>query len=353
MTKVASVRISQSLRAVVRDLTRIGPHNNAHAPAIRLGISTLAPALLLLSLGRDDLIPYALLASTVAVYGRASNRWSRVRMQAQAASAIVLAITLGAIVAGAPSWVLVCGAAMTAGVTTLLSDRLRWAPGGALFPTFSFGVASSISGADIGTIVITAVLAAAFALSMAAVASARNPSGNAHVPASPTPSSRVSITHATVCMVGGLLSGLLAVMLGFPNPYWAVVAAVVPIVGMYSAAQLLRAVHRLVGTAVGLLIALVLSAFSLSPIATLLVIAALLVGTELVIARNYSLAMLFVTPAIIEMSLLGVERYPVAELLQARLWETIMGVCIATLLVGATHRVRHPRGSSDSRRRGS
>ena len=47
------------------------------------------------------------------------------------------------------------------------------------------------------------------------------------------------------------MAGLISVGLGFENPYWAMVSAVVPVVGRATSTQLVRAGHRLVGTLLG------------------------------------------------------------------------------------------------------
>lgn len=58
--------------------------------------------------------------------------------------------------------------------------------------------------------------------------------------------------HTGVSVLAAGLSGTVALMAGLQRPYWAMVAAIVPVVGPSTAGQLLRAGHRLARTLLGL-----------------------------------------------------------------------------------------------------
>jgi uncharacterized membrane protein YccC len=123
------------------------------------------------------------------------------------------------------------------------------------------------------------------------------------------------------------------------HPYWAMVAAVAPLSAPGLSSQLVRAGHRIIGTLLGLLISAVLLAPTLGPLGTVLLVAGLGIVTELVVARNYGLALLFITPMAMLMGQLADPR-PIGPLLFDRGVETVIGASIGGLIVLAEHLLR-------------
>ena len=131
-----------------------------------------------------------------------------------------------------------------------------------------------------------------------------------------------------------LLSGALATVLDIGHPYWATVAAAAPLTGRGARGQLVRGLHRVGGTLVGLVGAAVLLSLHLDPVAIVLVAAALQITTEMLVGRNYGLALVFITPMALLMGQLAVEQ-PVGPLLVDRLVETVIGTAVALAVVAA------------------
>ncbi|MGW5670088.1 FUSC family protein, partial [Micromonospora sp. NPDC003776] len=129
-----------------------------------------------------------------------------------------------------------------------------------------------------------------------------------------------------------LLAGGTATAVGIGHPYWAMVAAVAPLSAQGVTAQLVRATHRILGTLLGLLTSAVLLAPHLPPYAIVLVVAVLQIVTELLVGRNYGLALLFITPMALLMGQLAVAR-PAGQLLFDRGVETLIGAAIGGLIV--------------------
>ena len=105
------------------------------------------------------------------------------------------------------------------------------------------------------------------------------------------------------------------------------VAAVVPLAVSDTPGRLLRASHRLGGTAVGLVVAAGL--FALHPAGWELVIVVVMLQTvaELFVVRNYGFAMIFITPLALLMNLL-VGTVPADVLLRDRALETLIGAVV-------------------------
>jgi uncharacterized membrane protein YccC len=138
-----------------------------------------------------------------------------------------------------------------------------------------------------------------------------------------------------------LLAGALATGSGIGHPYWAMVSAVVPLAARDFSAQVVRGLHRVVGTFLGLALAAVLFAVDLSGLALILVVAALQVAAELLVGRNYAVALVAVTPLALLMVHL-VAPVPAGDLLLDRGVETVIGVVVG-LGVGYLTRPRAGR----------
>jgi uncharacterized membrane protein YccC len=141
----------------------------------------------------------------------------------------------------------------------------------------------------------------------------------------------VALRHVLRCSLGCLLAGAMATGAGVGHPYWAMVSAVVPLAARDYAGQLDRGVHRVVGTAAGLLLAALLLAVDLPGLAVIAVIVVLQAGAELWVGRNYAIALVFVTPLALLMVHL-VAPTPASVLLVDRGVETVIGVAVGLLL---------------------
>ena len=86
----------------------------------------------------------------------------------------------------------------------------------------------------------------------------------------------------------------------------------------------------------GLLTAAPLLLLGLDPVPLVLVVVVLQVVTELVVGRNYGIAMLFITPMALLMSQLGSSQ-DAAGLLLDRGVETLLGVVVALAVIVVEH----------------
>ena len=86
----------------------------------------------------------------------------------------------------------------------------------------------------------------------------------------------------------------------------------------------------------GLLTAAPLLLLGLDPVPLVLVVVVLQVVTELVVGRNYGIAMLFITPMALLMGQLGSSQ-DAAGLLLDRGVETLLGVVVALAVIAVEH----------------
>jgi uncharacterized membrane protein YccC len=118
------------------------------------------------------------------------------------------------------------------------------------------------------------------------------------------------------------------------------VSAVVPLAARDLLPQVVRGVQRVIGTGLGLLLAAFLLSLDLSGLALVLLVVALQVGAELLVGRNYAIALVVITPLALVMVHLAAPT-PTSVLLFDRGVETVIGVMIG-MLIGYATRDRHP-----------
>lgn len=330
--------MTQSATVTTGDFLRLDAAPGAHRVALRAGVSVAVPLLVVLALGRPEWSLYAAFGAFASLYGRNHVHLSRAVMQASAGGALVAAVGLGVLVGSLPgrAWSAVAVAMVVTALGSLLSAAQDWHPPGPLFLVFGFGAAAA-SPHTVGDVPVALAVAgatAAFALVVGNVGAVlrreRTTPGRLRSPWSWQP-----VRNAAA--VGAAAS--LATLAGIGHPYWAMVAAVAPLSARGFSRQLVRAGHRIVGTLLGLLTSAALLALHLGPVPTVLAVVVLQVLTELLIGRNYGLALLVITPLALLMGQVVAPR-PAAALLFDRGVETVIGALVAIAVIGYDERRR-------------
>lgn len=380
-----------------------GPHAGSHRVAARAGISVVVPLVTVWALGHVEWSLYAAFGSFAALYGRNVGYRHRFRMQLSAAIVLVGAVVLGVIIAGMPAhewWIVGIGAAW-ATLVAVLSDVFRWNPPGPLFGVFALCAVASVppgpdslliafvvsSGAAVVSLIVGAAGAVIVRRARADQRGAESaqpeaaPSGSGALsessaaPATATPSASVSASSVTVSAsepvagriarllpggaqrlahaarfgVAAALAGGLSTALGIGHPYWAMIAAVVPLVAVRLSHSALRATHRIAGTFLGLILAAILLAAQPSGLAAIALVVALQITAELFVTRNYGFALLFVTPLALVMIDLA-HPTDTATLIVDRLVETALGTVVALVVAAATWALWGRRDSAPASR---
>lgn len=320
-------------------LVSVQPHNGAHRVALRAALSVGIPLLALWLTGRLALSPYAAFGAFASLYGRSEAHAARLKMQLQAGAALTFAVTAGTAVGCFPDrrWLAVPAITACAAAGSLAADRLRWHPPGPIFVVFGSAVVASIAAVP-ARIPVAFAVAASAALLAAAIGTAGRLRQSVRVARVDQPTTADALgSQAARYSVAVLLSGAAATATGIGHPYWAMVAAVAAVTGPDTAARVTRAVHRAVGTLAGVLVAAVLLAPHPGAAAIIAAVIVLQAGAELLVGRNYGLAMLCITPLAM---LMGSLAQPVGEwtLLRDRTVETLLGAAIGIVVSLAVHR---------------
>jgi hypothetical protein len=318
------------------DLLHVRPHQGAHRVALRAAVSVFVPLAAVTLAGRPEWSAYAAFGAFASLYGRNHRHLSRATMQVTAGAALTLAAVTGVLVGCLPSaaWWAVPVAGVVAFSGSHLARAQDWHPPGSLFLVFAFGGCSAAphTPRDVVPAVLVTAGSALFAVLVGAVGGlVRGPS------TPPLPLawhwSWLPVRDAVAVVVAGGT----AVALGIGHPYWAMVSALAPLGVRGVTGQLGRAVHRVVGTLLGLLPAAALLALDLRGVALVLVIAVLQFVTELLVGRNYGLALLFITPLALLMGQTA-HHVPAGGLILDRGVETVVGSLVGVAVLASVHR---------------
>lgn len=335
-----------------RELHRLGPANNDRLSAVRVALSVAVPALVLVLIGRPDLMMYAVFGALTGMYGRNETHQLRLKHQAQAALILVGGLSIGVVLSvnHIHSWWLVLVATLFAGFGSLYADAVRLKPIGPFFGILALGACASVpTTVPFTTAVLIGAASAAFSLVVGFAGWFRHRAWVAgatrDVPMLSGPLRQAALVHATRYMLAVGVAGAIGVVSVSGHPHWAMAAAAVPLAGADLPSRVHRGIHRIVGTFLGLVVvAVVLFPSPLSPLQyfpghATVVLAAVVVlcqfPTELFMARHYGWAMVFFTPVILLIAQLASPMDP-GVLVMERAIETfvgaVVGIAVAVLV---------------------
>lgn len=311
-------------------------------------MAVAVPLIVLVALGRIDWAAYAAFGAMTSLYGRSEPYRIRARSVSTAALVQLASVALGLLMAvsGAPLPVIVAVLLVIIAGGILVASTAGLFPGTPIFFVFAYLVCSQspTPPGEVWPRMLVAVAAAAFAwlLVMSGwllrrLAGDRSASLFKRLqrePAVHRAAYRDRQVWFTIAQnaVGVLAAGGLALLVGIGHPYWAVVSVVAVLPPPRAAHSISRAFHRIVGTALGVVIAgLVL--LPGPPIWVMIaVIAVGQFGAEILIGRHYGAALLFITPLALTVAELA-STAPMAPLLIDRVVETALGGVVAIVIV--------------------
>ena len=149
-----------------------------------------------------------------------------------------------------------------------------------------------------------------------------------------------------------LIAGAIGAVSGIDNAYWAMSSAVLVLYQEFDFPRTVqRGTERLLGTVVGLVVTGALLAANPQGLWLVLIVMAMQFTIELVVARNYALAVVFITPTALVISTGGRPVDDVANLMITRVVDTVIGVAVGMAVYAATmaHH-RSPRSGGSGRR---
>ncbi|MGN6326683.1 FUSC family protein [Pseudolysinimonas sp.] len=333
-------------------LFSIGPSKNDHQAALRAAAGLFIPLLTLTITHRLDLAIFANFAAFTGIYGR--NEPHRVRVVAQTrAGLLMIGVILAATISARLSpggvlgpWGIVAGTTLVAWGCSVAVGYWRLRPAGSLFHIFAFAAIASLPHQPplldaAVTAVATSLLCLAIGLASRVHPARRTSLSWQQVRAAwrvrlgPT-ERRVlwleSIGYFVASAVAGAAATAVGQALGFGHNYWAIVAAVVPLVGHSTRHRVSRGLQRVLGTVVGLALLAGIAALRPDPWIMVVLIGLCQFVVEMLIARQYFLAQVFVAPLALLSTLLVAHTDPGA-LLHDRFIDTAIGSGVGVLVV--------------------
>nr|WP_231712988.1 FUSC family protein [Arthrobacter sp. zg-Y820] len=327
----------------MRDMFRIAPANNDHQVAVRCGLGVGLPLLLLLGLGRIDLAIFATFGAFTGIYGRNEPHRQRFGHQLRAAALMLAVITAGALTSRLDPgpWEIVLGTTAVAGLGTLATGFWRLRPAGSLFHIFAYAAISSVPGQPpLWQALLAAGATVAFSLLLGLSGwlrpAYRTPWVKPNRPRFTWLQRRAIYADAGQYAVVAAVAGSIATAMGIGHNYWAMVAATVPLVGLTVRNRMYRGLHRILGTFAGLLLTALILLPGLEPWQMVVVIALLQFGAELLVARQYALAQVVITPLALVSTELAHPSNAVL-LIQDRAVETVIGAAVGMAMVLVIH----------------
>ncbi|MES2923517.1 MAG: FUSC family protein [Verrucomicrobiota bacterium] len=124
------------------------------------------------------------------------------------------------------------------------------------------------------------------------------------------------------------LSLIVARLLKLDNPYWVPISAAAILQGGTFRAVWHRQVHRIVGTAIGMVLSWFLFPAVPEPVTMAAVIVVLVFVAEYLVPRHYGVAVIFITPMTVAFVEFSAGVVPVHGLLMARLLDIVIGSVI-------------------------
>ncbi|MGO3152330.1 MAG: FUSC family protein [Galactobacter sp.] len=330
-------------------LFKLGPFGNDHFVGLRVAVGVLLPLLVLIRLDRIDLTVYAVFGSFVGIYSRAPLHTDRLTTQVKAAALTWLIILVAwftgdAVVHGAETpttrWWLVGITAVVASLSSVLTAYLRLRPAGSLFQVFAFAAVASVPHqAALGEAMFTTTATMFLGLVLGQIGRVVPKYRTERVLTPVRPFSvrmrRAIVQEGLANLVAAGLAGTVAALVADPlnmgHIYWAMVTGVVPLAGHTTGKRMVRAVHRVLGTAVGLGLMALIILLQPEPWLAVILLGCTQFAVECFVIRNYFWGMVFVTPlALIGTSLGGDLNFAV---LYDRAVETIIGLVVGLIVV--------------------
>ena len=342
MSSAWSVKIEPGDPLHLRQLFRIGPNRDDHWIGLRCGVGVLLPLATLLLLGRIDVAVFVIFGAFTNIFGRLPNHLDRLLNQLKAGSTFWLVMVGASLVSGVLPHGTPTGLAIKLILTSAVAGGAAlWAawqhirPAGSLFHVFAFAaIIASPPSAPLGDGMFAATATIGLALVLGQLGrlwpQRRTPRVVTPVLGLDAAGWRAAIFEASIHFLASFLAGLLVIpiaqALHLGHYYWAMVAAVVPLVGHSTQHRVARGVHRVLGTFGGLLI-LALMIWWQPPLWGIIVVMGLCqFGAEMFMARNYFIGQSFVTPlALLGTSISGGLGF---DLFRDRMVETSVGALV-------------------------
>lgn len=327
---------SRRAREWAAEVARMNEVEDTRWVAIRAGLTVVLMLGILAATGHAGWALYAIFGGFVNIHGPGRAAHGRWRIQSVVAVAQVGAVAIGALVGLSPQrdWISVGVVPVVAVAAHAVYDHWRLVPHAPLFPILATAAVGSrpMVAADVPPAVLVTAAAAAFAVVLGHLTLYTHRDRSASVTLGHYPRTRDSTWDAALAAVAVALAGVAANLTSVGHAFWAMFSASVAMSMPRGRARAVRAVNRMVGTTAGVYLSWPLLALDLVAWQVVLLAGILQGLATMLVPRQYSLAMLVITPLALMVNQWAAPQ-PLDLFLQARLLETVIGAAIALLVV--------------------
>ena len=333
-----------SIRADFRSLFELRPSPSRWHIALQAALAIGIPNVAFTLAGRSDL---GLLASTggfLALYLTSRSRRERAARLPFIAIGLVASAVLGVLASETLLGSLLAVFAIAV-VSATLCLGLSVGPPGALFFVLIGGVSTHLAGPTriggagidgglmVGLLVLGCAISYLVVLSPLLLPSVRRRDAALHETREPLRfvMDGISRTILIRLTLAGAIAVAVSAPLGLPRAYWVVLTVVVILQNGHTVRlSALRGVHRVLGTLLGLGVFALIALIGPEGLVLAFALMALQFVVEMVIIRNYGLALIFITPLAMLISTQGGH---VAEIIADRVLDTLIGTAIALVVL--------------------
>jgi uncharacterized membrane protein YccC len=326
--------------------------------AVRVGVSVGLPLFALYAIDRLDLAVYAAFGALTSLYGHGETSHRRFETLIVAAVGLIATIAMAAVFSAAhsPLWFLGVVLVATVLAAGTLGALMGWVPRGELFFVLVLLVLAHVPTAwsQLTLALAVAVGSASLSVLLGVLWHPREDRATLRLDRlyHRAVQGFVSLDRSEHCVLilvaatGVLAAWLLAVALGVGHPFWApvTVAALMPTLASVDVYH--RMVHLVLGTLLGVGLAAVLFAANPGHLTLIMIIVLCQIAIELFVARQYGVALMFLSPLAIGMSNLSRD-LPWHPLLVDRLVETGLGAAVAFVVIRLGRSILSRLHSSD------
>lgn len=346
-----STGVVQAVRSLVQLPPGPGPRL---AIAVRAAVSIAVPFGVLTLLGHEGIGLQTAAGAFVALFAAGAAAGERAKVLPIVGAALLACAALGTILTPWP-WLLTAGLVVVAVGSAALAFAYRLGPPGPVFFVLIFGLAANITGVVDGERItppstFLCALAGGMVFSYLVALTPLVRRSERERPVRPLREvlpgpwlgrgeQQLVLRIALVAVLGAAISVWL---LDPHRAYWTVSAGVA-VVGL-SAVRLHsfgRGLHRTVGTVLGAAVYLAIAPLAQVPIALVLLFPLLQFMIEIVVVRNYALALVFITPLVLLLTSAATGNADLFGTAGERVLDTLIGSLIA-MLTGFVHRKRDP-----------
>jgi len=329
--------LGERLREELVQLTRIAPSSRPWQMPFAAALCSGLPLLVGAWFGHLDYGLISSLGGLTFLYLPETPMHHRMVMLMASAFGMIASYALG-VASHLFPLAMVPALTFTAILVTMVCRYYNLGPPGSLFFIMAAAIGANTPGdiygvpLKVGLLTMGCLLASLIAFAYSLFILRRQPPRP--IPALPEPTFDFVVFDAVVIGTFVGLALALAQLLDLAQGYWVPISCLAVIQGMSLRAVWTRQVHRIAGTAVGLLLAWGVLSLPLDPWTIGLTMIALAFCVEILIVRHYALATVFITPMTILLVEAGsIGQVPAETLIHARFWDTVLG-CLVGLLGG-------------------